>query len=55
MASNFPDTVPPEVNPETSTTWQDGDSWLDPDTGITYYWFNPVWKTSFTGSDDTDA
>jgi hypothetical protein len=54
MASNFPDTVPPAVNPDTSTTWQDGDSWSDPATGITYYWYDPVWKTDFTPSTAAD-
>ena len=43
MASIFPDTS--VNNPETGFGWKDGDVWYDPDSGITYVWYNPVWKT----------
>ena len=49
MASVFPDTS--VNNPDTGFAWADGDIWNDPDSGLTYSWYNPVWKTGGAGAD----
>ena len=38
----IPDT---SINPSTGVLWAEGDSYSDPETGLTYYWYPPVWKT----------
>ena len=50
MASVFPDTS--VNNPDTGFAWADGDIWSDPDSGLTYSWYNPVWKTGGAGNDN---
>ena len=50
MASVFPDTS--VNNPDTGFAWADGDIWNDPDSGLTYSWYNPVWKTGGAGNDN---
>lgn len=52
MATNFPDTS--GVNPNTGVLWADGDSYPDPQTGLTYYWYSPVWKTAISPTGATD-
>ena len=41
--TNFPDTL--INNPETLTGWAAGDTFYDSESGITYTWSPPVWKT----------
>jgi hypothetical protein len=53
MATNFPDTS--INNPSTGVLWAEGDSYFDPETGLTYYWYPPVWKTGFSPTGATDA
>ena len=42
MATNFPDTT--KINSDTGSTWADGDKFVDNSSGLTYYWYDPVWK-----------
>ena len=44
MATNFPDT----------TSLEEGYAFFDDNTGLTYYWYDPVWKASFTQSERDD-
>ena len=45
MATNFPDTS--VNNPGTSAPWADGDIFDDTaESGLIYYWYDPVWKTN---------
>lgn len=53
MATNFPDTT--VNNPDTGRLWADGDSYPDPETGLIYYWYSPVWKTAISPTGTTDA
>ena len=55
MASNFPDTQPPALNPDTGAIWTAGDTWIDPATSIIYVWTPPVWKTDYTPNAQADA
>jgi hypothetical protein len=55
MASNFPDTQPPALNPATGAIWTSGDNWIDPATNIVYVWTPPVWKTDYTPNAQADA
>ena len=48
MASNFPNTS--VNNPSTNSPWEDGDTWNDPSSDLSYTWYNPVWKTGGTSS-----
>ena len=50
MSSVFPNTS--VNNPNTGSAWADGDTWNDPNSGLTYFWYNPVWKTGGAGNDD---
>ena len=47
MASVFPDTS--VNNPDTGSAWADGDTFSDPSSGLTYTWYNPVWKAGGGG------
>lgn len=52
MATNFPNTS--INNPATGAPWVNGDSYPDPETGLTYYWYLPVWKTAISPTGATD-
>ena len=52
MAIDFPDTR--INNPETGLPWVNGDTFTDIPTGLTYYWFDPVWKREISVTGATD-
>ena len=50
MATNFPDTS--INNPNTGVGWANGDAFDDTaNSGLIYYWYDPVWKTSLSSAD----
>ena len=57
MASNFPD--PTANNPDTGALWTTGDTWTDPESGVSYVYdpdgTTPIWKTSHTTTAAADA
>ena len=54
MATNFPDTS--INNPNTGVGWANGDAFDDTaESGLIYYWNDPVWKTDFTPFAASDA
>ena len=56
MATNFPDTTPPALNPDTGLEWAAGDTFDDTaESGLVYVWSPPVWKTSVEAIPETDG
>ena len=50
MATDFPDTS--INNPNTGVGWANGDAFDDTaNSGLIYYWYDPVWKTSLSSAD----
>jgi hypothetical protein len=53
MATNFPDTS--INNPNTGVGWANGDAFDDTaESGLIYYWYDPVWKTNISAADADD-